>query len=337
MHEPSVALIGPGQVGTALQQQIAEAGWDLKYTVRRSGIFNEHGELVEPRLERIPDTALPYVDLVFNCTPSTSAEYGYINYYTGLSTPVVSSAKWTLSCEFDAVRDRLHLIGPDAMVGGGTGMLDWIRDRMRGRRDVVMHGVLNGTMCFILDQMDREKLSLGQAVERARVLHYAEPGATSPLEVIVGEIKDTSYKSGIVSNLCLELPVSMCAEKIEKFRPFGQDQLDHVVSEAHDRRYIVSFLPEGARDEPDIIGGFEYQLSNGMRISAGFKNVRRNPLLTNLVLQNANNAVLTLEGPNGRNGVYMGPSGPGAGRNETAGAMMANARKLRKNLHNRRR
>lgn len=333
MHEPSVALIGPGNVGKALQAQIAEADWNLKYVVRQSGVFNAQGELIKSDAKL---DGLPPVDLTFISTPSKPIERNFIDYYTHYGIPVVSSAKWTLSCEFGDVRERKHLIGHYAMVGGGTTMVPWISDRTRGRRDVTMHGVLNGTMCFILDQIDREKRSLGQAVKRAQDLKYVEPGATLPLEVIRQEVKDTGFKAGVISNLSFDLPEPMCAEKIGPFRPFGQDQLDHVVAEAHERRYIVSFLPESAHDEPDIIGGFEHTLSNGMRISAGFKNIRRNPLLTNLVLQDANNAVITIEGPNGRDGIYMGPSGPGAGPDETANAMMINARKLMWDLYKRR-
>lgn len=334
MSPLSVAVAGPGKVGTALIQQIEEAGWKLEYTIPRVGIYNAYKELILPSHE-LDHPKLPRVDLVFVTTPSSPVEHYYLAHYTRTDTPVVSSAKYTLSCRFDSVRRKIRYIGYYAMVGGGTCMIDWIRDRMRGRRDVTMHAVLNGTLCFIFDQMDREKLSLGQAVERAQRLGYAEPGATFPLGVIMGEIRDTALKGGVVSNLCLDLPSSMCAEKIDEFRPFAEDELAQVVEEAHERRYIVSFLPEGTRTETDIIGGYTHQLSNGMRISAGFKNVRRNPLLTNLVLQNANNAVLTCEGPDGRNGVYMGPSGPGAGPHETAGAMVIHARKMMKNLFNR--
>lgn len=327
----SVAVVGPGNVGKALISQIAEANWKLSYTMSRQGIHDHDGTLLTTTHD-MDHPKVPKVDLAFITTPSTEVEHNYVNYYTNVNIPVVSSAKWVLSCRFGSMRRKLHLIGPYAMAGGGTTTLPWVVDRMRGRKNVTMHGVLNGTMCFIFDQMDREKRTLDQAVERARKLGYAEPGASSPLGIIQGEIKDTGYKAGVISNLCLDLPVYMCAEEIDTFRPFGEEELARVVAEAHERRYIVSFLPEGARDEPDIIGGFEHRLSNGLRISAGFKNVRRNPVYSNLILTDANNAVLTHEG---RNGIYLGPSGPGAGLHETAGAMMINARRMIKDLYNR--
>lgn len=231
MDKLSVALVGPGKVGSALKQQIAEAGWELPYVVRQAGVFTPAGEILSKRPEF---DEMPPVDLTFITTPSKPIEHSYIDHYTYRNIPVVSSAKFTLSSMFDSVRERKHLIGPYAMVGGGTAMLPWIKDRLRGRRNVVMHGVLNGTFCFEWDQMDRERLSYGQAVKRAQKLGYAEPDAESLLDSAVVETRDTAYKSGIISNLCLDLPAPMCADKIEGFRPFGQKELNQVVDEAHE-------------------------------------------------------------------------------------------------------
>jgi homoserine dehydrogenase len=59
-------------------------------------------------------------------------------------------------------------------VGGGTPFLSLASRSLRGNRIRTVRGVLNGTANYVLYRMEVSGVSLGEALEEARRLGYAE-------------------------------------------------------------------------------------------------------------------------------------------------------------------
>jgi homoserine dehydrogenase len=237
--------------------------------------------------------------------------------------PVITCEKGALSNYYAELEGavRSHRIGYSASVGGGSGLLGYLQERMGpGVREV--HAIVNGTLNYILEGLSRGR-NLDEVVEETKILGYAEPRAKHPLEVFNKEgAGDVPMKASIQVNLSNLTKDKMRAKDV-KVQMIGPDQLERLVKEAASRRYVVS-ITRDANDEEDVIWGFRHRIEN-WHISGGFRRIEDNPLLRELVPSGVNNAILVSEGF-GRHDPPLW--GPGAGAGPTAGAMMIDAERI---------
>ena len=330
MHDTNVVLIGRGLIGQALYERVEEQyGWNVIRVIERgaysgvsgSGRFNEKMSVASKLIPK-------ETDLVFLAIPTFddgTTALRYIEYCVEHSIPVVTCEKGSLSYNFSKLEPYLDRIGYSATVGGGTRLLPYLNERLKGRRDVVIHAVINGTLNYIFDEISRAGRSFGEAVEEAKRLGYAEPGASSPLELVRGEIKDTTMKATVLFNICLKQSIALHPGKMT-VRSFESKDLSKLISEGLNRRYIVTFTPESSGKNDDVIGGYSAKV-DGWRVNAGFQRIDSNPLFRDWLPKGVNNSILTYEGPYGEDGIYT-LTGPGAGPKPTTSSMMRDALRL---------
>lgn len=332
-----IVIIGLGLVGKALKAKIDKVpGWEIQQIVKKGRIFSASGQEIDSFDSESPDLerAIPKgCDLVFLAIPTYDKgqiAYRYIKHAVERGIPVVTCEKGALSYFWDNLETSIDKIGYSATVGGGTRLLPYLKQRLHGRDDVVVHAVVNGTLNYIFDEMAHAGRSYGEAVEEAQRLGYAEPGATDYLEVLNGEIKDTVMKTAILFNACMKKNKAMRPDDVA-LTLLEKGDLARLIKESKNRRYIVSFLPPGSVQENDIIGGFQHE-SDGWKIIAGFQAIDSNPLFLDWLPQGVNNSVLMYEGNFGEDGIYS-LTGPGAGSKPTTSSMIRDAKVLLKYGH----
>jgi homoserine dehydrogenase len=333
--------VGYGNVGRAVPERCMPLGLQpSEYIIRSGGIYkvkNGSQELVSKESEFWNDEkVLDGVRIVFLSIPSYEdgrRAYRIISGLLGKGIPVVTSEKGALANFYEELAPNIKNIGISATVGGGTGMMSYLCERVNLRTNQI-HTVLNGTLNFIMHGIS-EGGTAGQVIEQAVTLGFAEPGAKNHLDVLNGEIiGDVPKKTSILWNTVIRPDLAQnsflqASELLSKKNmKMGQDELNRLISEAGSRRYIVSIIksPEEI-PEDDILAGFRKDLPGGWVIIGGFRKIGDNPLFKPLRLPGPGNGAVIAAGPNESDGVYH-TSGPGAGPGPTAAAMVQDARRI---------
>jgi len=314
-----IGVIGRGVIGTELIKKLYAKGYTIPWAASSTNFFVSENSIAfhgagksEELFKHIEE-----VDAVCLAIPTLdngSIARTYIEAAVSQGKPVVTCEKGALSNYFPELKSKLPLIGFSATVGGGTRMLRWGLERINPEvREI--HAVLNGTLNYVFSQISGGG-TLGEVVEEAKKLGYAEPGSDSHLDVINTEsCRDIPMKTAILLNI-LRL-ADIRARDIPE-RTITDQTLQQLVRQARNRRYIVSINRD--KREEDIIGGFEFEYK-GLTITAGFKHVEENPLFSRLMLGGVSNALLFYEGRDGANGTYV-LSGQGAGAGPTTASMI---------------
>ncbi|HVV26167.1 MAG TPA: hypothetical protein VHC21_04020 [Candidatus Saccharimonadales bacterium] len=334
-------LIGPGNIGTELRRQLGQDYVSNRlalsrlpeFVLRSSGVFDAAGEeLGVGAIEEFDE--LP--DVTFVAMPSTDdgkAAYDYISHILDRGKIAITAEKGALANNFDDLRDRsdeFRRLGVNATDGGGTRLLDVAQMYATDIGNISqVHLSLNGTLSAVMSMVAPPEglgMSLGQAVDQSIRLGYAEPGATTPYEVIKQEAEaDIPKKTAIFFNrLALgETSIDWTDLKFD----LTNSQIAQVVEEAKIRRFIVSIyannhLANGIKcPEDDIVGGFSTEHED-WKIVGGFRHVERNPLFAPLANVTGPGAGLVIGlGPNESDGVYS-LTGPGAGVSPTVNTMI---------------
>jgi len=167
-----------------------------------------------------------------------------------------------------------------------------------------MHAIVNETLNYVFDEIAKGT-SFDQAIEQAKKLGYAEPGANNPIEILNQEATgDVPMKAVILCNIAGFSPIR--AKDIET-QEINEQQLQQIIKE--NRRYIVSITKE----KQEHIGGFTHQIEDYI-LSAGFRIPPKQ-----LILSGVDNALLI-------NDKFV--TGPGAGPDPTTEAMLKDAEEL---------
>ena len=327
MKNFSIGIIGRGNIGSELYKRICSKEWNIKWTMGTNGFFKG---LSNDKIGEIDDypSRIKELDLVFLTIPTLDDGKTAFNYIrTSLDTeiPIVTCEKGALSNYYSELEKAIANgnIGYSATVGGGSRLLRYLEERVGSQVEEV-HAVINGTLNYIFEGLSRGR-SLGEVVEETKKLGYAEPMAENPLEIINQEATgDVPMKTSILFNSCNLVSERMAARNIQ-FQGIDLNQLRKLKREASGRRYIIS-ITRDSNNEEDVIGGFKHQIGDWY-ISAGFKNVRSNPLFRELIPGGVNNAILISEGKFGIDGSYV-LTGPGAGAAPTSLSMLIDAEKI---------
>lgn len=341
-HNGKFLAVGYGNVGRAVPERCEQIGLEpAAYVVKSDGTYkwSKGGSLKlyseDPEFWN-DQAVLEGVSIAFLSIPSFhdgKKAYQIINGLLGKGVPVVTSEKGALANFYPELVKHIDQMGISATVGGGTGMMKYIYNRMNSRTNQI-HVILNGTLNFIMNGI-AEGGTAGQVIEQAVTLGYAEPGASSHLDVLNGEIVgDIPKKTVILWNTVVRpkldpsgfLQVSDLS--LSGGSKMTQKSLDRLIAEASSRRYIVSIVKRSKEiPEDDVIAGFRKELPDDWVIVGGFRKISGNPLFRALRLPGPGNGAVIAAGPNESDGVYH-TSGPGAGPGPTAAAMVQDARHL---------
>lgn len=323
-----VGIIGFGNIGKRLYEKLTNNGWIVVFVVTSKHVFTNSINTPKDR----SDNWLSYchsVDLVFLAIPTLDDGRTALNYITALMAkgiPVVTCEKGALANYFAELKPKLSCIGFSATVGGGSGIVQFLNHRFfTGTLEV--HTILNGTLNYIWDDLKMGN-PLGHVVEEIKNLGYTEPGDDDPISIILNEIRsDTTKKTAILFNLCMHSDAVLAAKNINTV--ITKEMVARAIKEAGNRRFVISFeKAENFLEEAESVPAFIHYIGDWV-ITGGFKKVDRNPLITRLCGSATwvNNSVLTVEGKNGVDGVYL-CSGPGAGASPTTAAMIRDAERL---------
>ncbi|HUP26440.1 MAG TPA: hypothetical protein VM124_02210 [Candidatus Limnocylindrales bacterium] len=334
MSEPARwGLIGYGKIGGEVARQLGQEDVAARmglsplpsFIVRRTGIMEPDGETPSrfSSLAEIDD----FPEVTFIALPSTNdgiVATEHISHILERGKVAVTAEKGSLANNFALLKelsDGFRRLGINAAYGGGTREMDVAKIYCRDLANVSqIHLVPNGTTTGILSLVgprgDASPMSLGQAVEQALVLKYADPGSETPEEVIKQEVEgDIPKKTAIYFNNVGLSPKLLNWHDL-RFELSSAD-LQRVRREARIRRFIVSLYSQRFHDtvcpvEEDIISGFDVQ-HDGWQIVGGFQHVESNPLFADLArLTGPGNGAVYGLGPYERDGVYHN-TGPGAG------------------------
>ncbi len=328
------ALYGQGLIGSEVLRQVGQVHVAERLgllpepefvATRTRGVLNANGSEYDGD-PGVPTTA-------FVAIPSDNdgqAAMSIIRPVLQKGGAVITAEKGAMANHFDELRelsDDFARLGVNATVGGGTRMMEAAAVYLRDKPNVSqIHLVLNGTLTAILSEVGPQAgmgMPLGQAVAQAVRLGFAEPGAETPGAVIAGEAAgDLPKKTAIfMSKLGL-------ADRTVNWDEFDfqitPDDVRQIEEQARIRRPIVSLYHTSVTDiqpETDIIGGFDVQV-DGWRAVAGFRDITKNPLFSDLGgLTGAGNGMVIGLGPNDSDGVVR-IAGQGAGVGPTANAML---------------
>jgi homoserine dehydrogenase len=335
----SFLSVGYGGVGQAVPERVTDLGLEhSRFLIRSTHIdvrmpdgsvdtHDETGAFWED------EQVMAGVEAAFVAIPSDQAdrELEIIERLAERGVKVVTAAKGAVAGHFEELEPNFGNLGISATVGGGTRMLPWLSDRL-DPRFTQLHAVVNGTLNYIMHGIGQGETS-GQMIDQAGTLKFAEPGATSKLDVLNGEaVGDIPKKTAILWNVALRpvfAPDTIISPEDIKQPALTEDDLDNLIGEADSRRYILSIMRDGKEKlESDVIAGFRTEIAEGWVIKGGFRRIGDNPLFRrNLDLPGPWNGIVMSAGANESDGVYA-IAGPGAGPGPTAAAMAQDARQL---------
>ena len=125
-------LIGAGLIGSALYKKLQSRGWNIRFVLRKSGLY----ENLDKKLEGNYLDYAQELDAAFLAIPTAddgSIASGYIKSFLEKGIPVITCEKGALSNHFASLESCLEKIGFSASVGGGTRLLSYLRGEILRR------------------------------------------------------------------------------------------------------------------------------------------------------------------------------------------------------------
>ncbi|MGH7341043.1 MAG: homoserine dehydrogenase, partial [Candidatus Rokuibacteriota bacterium] len=159
-------------------------------------------------------------------------------------------------------------------VGGGTPVLAFAQECIRGNEAVAVRAILNGTTNFILTRMDKDGWDFDRALQEAQRLGYAEADPSADVDGV-----DAATKLVILANGVLGRPCTLSDVRIQGIRGLAKERIDAarkagkaVKLIAHVAKNDLSVSPqEVAADSPLNVGGslncLSLELKTGGEIS----------------------------------------------------------------------
>lgn len=301
----SVVIVGSGAIGNHLAERLVVKKINPVFFNRIDGSKKTFEKFLDEHQPRAVFVAISTKD-------KGTAARDYILESITASIPVITCEKGALAYHADALSRNLSWIGYSAAVGGGTMMLNYLRSRHLTDRKLEIHAVLNGTLNFILDEVNRGERSLAEACTEAISLGYAEPGAVDPLSLINGELRDVRMKICVFFNTLFASGEYVTPNMI-KLGPLNVTELQKLASGQDHYRLVISFSNHH---------------ENGMwKVIPAFRKISENPNAYSWLPSGVGNAIHLIEGEFGSGGIYT-LSGPGAGLEATTSAMLADFEEL---------
>src|SRR3989344_3362357 len=303
----TVAVIGRGKIGAGLLKELSSKNWRVRFSLDKSGLYSNGRKIDIARNYKKHSKGLDCVFLAIQTFDDGKTAFDFIKFFVRQNIPVITCEKGALSNYYLQLKPFINKIGYSATVGGATRLLEYIQAR-HTKNFIEISAVVNGTLNFIFDEVARGK-HIERTVAEAVKCGYAEPGATTPLEIINSELRDVLLKSVILFNTS-RLSSKILKAKNIKLKLVSSDDFKKIIQNR--MRCVVSISKRPKR----ITGGFHSK--NGQwYLSAGFKKTSDSWLPSGV-----NNALFIKE----RVGCYL-LQGPGAGVEPTIFSMIQDAKK----------
>jgi len=187
-----IALLGFGHVGSAVARRLgtpdAVPGLELTHIFDRRAALKRHAH---PELSSLvwtqsfDDVLRSDADIVVELVGGIEPAASWIDAALAAGKSVVTANKQAIAREGErllqvAARQGRHLRF-EAAVGGAMPIVRAIGDGLAGDRITRIEAILNGTTNAVLSRMDRTRCSLGEALDEARALGYAEADPSDDL------------------------------------------------------------------------------------------------------------------------------------------------------------
>ncbi|TKC87677.1 homoserine dehydrogenase [Trinickia terrae] len=221
MSEYKVALIGFGGVNRALAELAAEKNWhwerELGFRLKIVGVSDLHlGSVVSPggidldalrnlprdkgAFEKLPGgkAAQETEQVIRTCGADIVAEATFTNPRDGepassycrlaldSGISVVTTNKGPVAFHAKSLKRAAEENGAffefEGTVMSGTPVIRFAKESLAGSDLIGFEGILNGTSNFVLSSMESDGLSFGEAVKKAQTLGYAEADPTADIE-----------------------------------------------------------------------------------------------------------------------------------------------------------
>jgi homoserine dehydrogenase len=214
-----VGLIGLGTVGSAVAQRLI-GEWEL--LGRRAGAAPVLRRVAVRDPSRRRDIALPSIRLDGDARAlvDDAAVQVVVEVMGGIDEPaalieralragkqVVTANKAAMAAHgielAGVAREQGTSLRYEAAAGGGLPVVALLRDSLRGDRITDLEMIINGTTNIVLTRMERDGVSLGEALEDAQRRGFAE---ADPAADVDGH--DAAAKLVLLSRLAFDAPVS---------------------------------------------------------------------------------------------------------------------------------
>ena len=343
-------LVGFGNIGREVTRQLGqpavakrlELETQPRFIAEAKGILKADGHTPTGYKNLAAIAELP--DVTFIAIPSSNdgkVAYGYIEHILKRGKMAITAEKGALANHYGQLRaasDDFKRFGITATVGGGTRLLSVAKQYCQDLENISqIHLALNGTLSAIMDwvaPLAGSGLSLEAAAKQAVAKGFAEPGSASATAIIKAEAEGDIPKK--LAIFCNSVGLSHRLLNWHKLHfSLSEQEISQAVNPKQPRRFIVSLYPlssvgnSASVAEDGRIGGFDVQ-HDGWQLIGGFRRLDANPLFGALAaLTGPGNGLVIGLGPRISDGVYA-VTGPGAGVNPTANAMIDDFVRLRK-------
>ncbi|OGF28011.1 hypothetical protein A2331_02790 [Candidatus Falkowbacteria bacterium RIFOXYB2_FULL_34_18] len=326
-------IIGFGNVGQALEKQLSkDQAWNVKFVSNSKHVYNNTKQCIQ-FIDEVSNYLKYFkdLDIVFLCIPSNTPKIAH-NYIWQLIHQNVK----VVICEKGAISSGYNIlmwggVGYNATVGGGTMMLDELKNRINLNNFSNIYLVINGTINFILDEMTKREQSLDTIIKKVQAAGYCEPGQNNILDIINQEIiEDVGKKISILLRVIFKSHLDLNSDS-NHFHKILKSDLKKIRKEARDKRYVVIFQnPKNpgkynlSKNDIITINSIN-DINKKTQISAGFMHLNHDSCLGKLIIPGVNNAFWI----EGEKDIFPSPcGGPGAGPEATAQTMIKDAKRL---------
>jgi homoserine dehydrogenase len=307
-----IGVIGAGAVGGGVIRELQASGEASglrlhRVAVNRPGAQREfdapyttdvHEVLGDPRIDVV-------IELMGGIEPATGYIYDAINSRKSVVTANKAVLAVSARTIFDAARSRGQDVGFEASVAGKIPIMRLLR-HFQGERINSIVGILNGTSNFVLTKMIQENMSYAEALSLAQEKGFAEK---DPSRDVDGD--DAADKIVLLASIAHNTQFDR-----SKLRPTGIDIVTlEKMQDAGRSGYAIKPLTQAVL------------LENGaVEISVSPTLIESDNPLANVKYEHNGITIST------RNGAPITIQGPGAGRDATTSAVMADVIRIADNL-----
>lgn len=305
METLRIALLGGGTVGSAFYRLVQERLSDfhaLGFSPRFLGVLVRDPAKPRPipaELLRLEPPDLLEADVVVEAMGGVEAPLELVLPALEAGIPLITANKALLAEAWDKLRPFAEegLIYHEASVMAGTPALSFL-ETLRGSQLLELHGILNGTTLFILQEMEKGR-TYGEALLEAQRLGYAEADPTLDVEGI-----DAAHKLTLLARLLVDPGFPFPEVQAKGISGLTPEALKGAEAQGERVRLLASLYGEGGRWRAEVAP-------------------RRLPQ-SHPLAQARGNALLVRAHPLGE--VFV--TGPGAGGDATASGLLADLFRL---------
>ena len=248
MEALKIALLGGGTVGSAFYNLVLERAEELS----AFGVVPRFlGVLVrDPRKPRaIPQELLraePFdlleADLVVEAMGGVEAPLRLVLPALEAGIPLITANKALLAEAWESLRPFAEegLIYHEASVMAGTPALSFL-ETLRGSELLELHGILNGTTLYILQEMEKGR-TYAEALLEAQRLGYAEADPTLDVEGI-----DAAHKLTLLARLLVDPGFPFAEVEAQGIARLTPEVLQKAEARGERVRLVASLFGEGGR------------------------------------------------------------------------------------------